>query len=155
MKKWKKKNQIRRETVFSNHFTLTEYSESFLQLKNKMKKLLETSFGGGGFDTSQPIKTAFDKLFAIYDNFQQLMETSAYITVDKNGRKTRKLFPMSNKVSTVQKMTESFKQHYRLYKTLQERSMDENPNYKAKYFAKEFDIFSADYAPVWNQKQIR
>ncbi len=113
-----------------------------------MKKLLETSFGGGGVDTSQPIKTAFDNLFAIYDSFQKLMETSAYTVADKNGRKIRKLFPMSNKVSTVQKMTESFKQHYRLYKTLQERSMDENPNYKAKYFAKEFDHFSADFAPV-------
>ena len=131
------------------------YCESFLQLKSKMKKLLETSFGGGGVDTSQPIKTAYDKLFAIYDNFQKLMETSAYMRMDKDGRKTRTVFPMSNKVSTVEKMTEQFKQQYRLYKTLQERSMDENPNYKAKYFAKEFDHFSADFAPVWNHKQIR
>ena len=99
-----------------------------------MKKFLETSFGSRGVDTSQPIRTAFDNLFAIYDDFQRLMETSAYTTVDKNGRKIRVLFPVSIKVTTFEKLTDRFKQQ-RHYQSLQQSSMEENPNYKAKYFS--------------------
>ena len=119
-----------------------------------MKKFLETSFGGGGVDTSQPIRTAFENLFAIYDDFQRLMETSTYTKVDKNGRRIKAVFPMSNKISTFEKMTEQFKQHYRWYQTLQQRSMEENPNYKSKWFSKENDIFSGEFSPDWNYKKI-
>ena len=59
------------------------------------------NIGGEGVDTVPPVRTVFDNLFTIYEEFQQLMELSAYVTENKDGRNVRQMFPKSNKSETV------------------------------------------------------
>ena len=59
-----------------------------------MKKMFGLG-GEEGVDTLPPIKKVFDNIFTIYDEFQTLMETSAYISEDKDGRKIRIMYPVS------------------------------------------------------------
>ena len=99
-----------------------------------MKKFLETSFGSRRVDTPA-IRTVFENLIAIYDDFQQLMENSAYITTDKNGRKVRQTFPIS--MSDVNSLKEKFKAEKRHYIRLQTSSMNENPDDRNRYYSKE------------------
>jgi hypothetical protein len=73
-----------------------------------MKKMFGLG-GGEGVDTLPPMKKAFENLFTIYDEFQTLMETSAYIAEDKDGRKIREMFPVSNKSDTFAMLREKFK----------------------------------------------
>ena len=98
-----------------------------------MKKMFGLG-GGEGVDTLPPMKKAFENLFTIYDEFQTLMETSAYIAEDKNGRKIREMFPVSNKSDTFAVLREKFKEAKRQYINLQNLEMEKRPDLKAFYF---------------------
>ena len=102
-----------------------------------MKKFLETSFGSKGVDTLPPVRIAFNNLFTVYDGFQKLMEPSAYIPEDKDGRKIRQTFPVSNRSDTFYSLVEKFKAEKRNYIRLQKNSMDENPEERDKVYSKE------------------
>ena len=54
-----------------------------------MMKKLFNSLGDGGVYASLPVKAAFEDLFSIYDEFQNLVEPSAYLGQDEHGRKIR------------------------------------------------------------------
>ena len=60
-----------------------------------MKKLF--NLGDGVVTTSSPMKTAFEMLFTIYDEFQQLLEPSAYVGQDEDRRSIREMFHISGK----------------------------------------------------------
>ena len=112
------------------------------------------SFGSEGVDTLLPVWIAFNNLFTIYDEFQKLMEPSGYTNQDKNGRKIRVIFPMSNKATTFESLNEKFRKQKRQFLNLQHESMEENPNYKAKYFSKEYDQASSGFNPGFDFKRI-
>ena len=65
-------------------------------------------FGSEGVDTSPPVRTAFNNLFAIYDTFQKLLKASAYNGQDKDGRKIKEFSPVLNRVATFDEMKEKF-----------------------------------------------
>ena len=102
-----------------------------------MKKLF--NLGDGGVDTSSPIKTALENLFSIYDEFQQLLEQSAYVVQDENGRNIRELFPISGKSDAFDLLREKFKEAKRCYVFLQNQEMEKRPDLKAQYFSKHFN----------------
>ena len=97
-----------------------------------MKKLF--NLGDGGVDTSSPIKTAFENLFAIYDEFQQLLEQSAYVGQDEHGRNIRELFPKPDKKDVFDLLREKFKEAKRRYLSLQKEEVEKRPDLKAKIF---------------------
>jgi hypothetical protein len=63
------------------------------------------------------------------------METSAYIAEDKDGRKIREMFPVSNKSDTFAMLREKFKKAKRHYINLQNIDMEKQPDLKAEYFS--------------------
>jgi hypothetical protein len=99
-----------------------------------MKKMFGIG-GEEGVDTLPPTKKAFENLFTIYDEFQKLLETSAYIAEDENGRKIRQMFPMSNKSDHLTMLKEKFKEEKRHYINLQNIDMEKHPWLKAEYFS--------------------
>ena len=119
-----------------------------------MKKFLETSFGSKGVDTLPPVRIAFNKLFAVYNEFQKLMQPSSYVNQDKSGRKIRVLFPMSNKVDLFTSLRQKFTEAKRQFLDLQRQSMEENPNYKSKYFSKKNNPSGSDFNPSWDWQKV-
>ena len=99
-----------------------------------MKKIFGLG-GEEGVDTLPLIKKSFENLFTIYDAFQNLLELSAYIAEDENGRKIRQMFPMSNKSDHLTMLKEKFKEEKRHYINLQNIDMEKHPWLKAEYFS--------------------
>ena len=66
--------------------------------------------GAEGVDTLPPVREFFESIFANYDRFQQLMELSAYVAEDKDGRNVKQMFPKPNKSETVHILRENFKE---------------------------------------------
>ena len=97
-----------------------------------MKKMF--NIGGEGVDTVPPVRTAFDNLFTIYEEFQQLMELSAYVAEDKDGRNVRQMFPKSGKSETVNILREKFKEAKRKYVYLRDLGVEERSDLKADYY---------------------
>ena len=81
------------------------------------------------------------------------MEPSGYTNQDKNGRKIRAIFPMSNKATTFELLSEKFRKQKRQFLNLQHESMEENANYKAKYSSKEYDQASSGFNPGFDFKK--
>jgi hypothetical protein len=99
-----------------------------------MKKMFGIG-GEEGVDTLSPTKKSFEKLFTIYDEFQKLLELSAYIAEDENGRKIRQMFHMSNKSVDLTMLKEKFKEEKRHFINLQNIDMEKHPDLKADYFS--------------------
>ena len=118
-----------------------------------MKKMFGIG-GEEGVDPLPPTKKAFENLFTIYDEFQKLLELSAYIAEDENGRKIRQMFPMSNKSDHLTMLKERFKEEKRHYTNFQNIDMEKNPHLKNMYFSKDFEnellVFkeSKDYGTI-------
>ena len=98
-----------------------------------MKKMF--NIGGEGVDTVPPVRTAFDHLFTIDEEFQKLMELSAYVAEDKDGRNVRQMFPKSGKSETVNILREKFKEAKRKYVYLRDLGMEERSDLKADYYS--------------------
>ena len=105
-----------------------------------MKKMFGIG-GEEGVDTLPPIKKVFDNIFTIYNEFQTLMENSAYISEDEEGRKIRIMYPVSNKSDTFTVLREKFKEAKRHYTNLQNTDMEKNPDLKNMYFANGYNEF--------------
>ena len=106
-----------------------------------MKKMF--NIGGEGVDTVPPVRTVFDNLFTIYEEFQQLMELSAYVAEDKDGRNVRQMFPKSNKSETVNILREKFKEAKRQYVYLRDLGMEKRSDLKADYYSPKFNRYSS------------
>ena len=105
-----------------------------------MKKLL--GLGEDGVHASSPIKTAFENIFTIYDGIQSLLETSAYVVQDVDGRNVREMFPsLSSHVTSdaFDRVRDDFKAAKRTYVALQNAELERNPSFKAIYFSKTFN----------------
>jgi hypothetical protein len=109
-------------------------------MMNSVKqKLLNISLGDGRVDTSSPVKAVFEELFSIYDGFQKLLEPSAYVGQDEQGRRIRELFPQPDKKDVFDSLREKFKEAKRRYLSLQNEEVTMRPDLKAKYFSKTFN----------------
>ena len=109
-----------------------------------MKKMF--NIGGEGVDTVPPVRTVFDNLFTIYEEFQQLMELSAYVAEDKDGRNVRQMFPKSYKSETVNILREKFKEAKRQYVNLRNLGMEKRPDLKADYYSPKKSKTTLNYA---------
>jgi hypothetical protein len=69
---------------------------------------------------------------------QKLLEPSAYVGQDEQGRRIRELFPQPYKKDVFESLREKFKEAKRRYLSLQEEGMVKRPDLKAKYFSKTF-----------------
>ena len=88
------------------------------------QKLLNISLGDGRVDTSSPVKAVFEELFSVYDGFQKLLEPSAYVGQDEQGRRIRELFPQPDKKDVFDSLREKFKEAKRRYLSLQKEEVE-------------------------------